>query len=122
MDLLELKIYQLALDMGRCIWNIAIQWKDFEKHTMGSQIIRSADSIAANISEGFGRYHYLDKQRFYYYARGSLYETMTWMTKAHERKLVNQVTFDQFMDNYEQLKIKLHNFIRITCKTPTGRS
>jgi len=37
------------------------------------------DSIAANLSEGFGRYHYKEKKNFSYYSIGSLYETKTWI-------------------------------------------
>jgi len=34
------------------------RWNYFQKDTVGKQLVRSADSIAANLSEGFGRYHY----------------------------------------------------------------
>ena len=45
------------------------------KRTVGYQIIRSADSIAANIAEGYGRYSPKDKANFYRYSRGSFEET-----------------------------------------------
>jgi len=44
---------------------------------MGDQFIRSIDSITANIAEGFGRFHFLDRRKFYYNARGSLLEAIT---------------------------------------------
>jgi four helix bundle protein len=31
------------------------EWETFAKETLGKQIVRSADSVGANISEGFGR-------------------------------------------------------------------
>ena len=58
--------------------------------TIGKQLVRSADSIAANISEGFGRYHFKDSKRFYYISRGSLFETKTWLEKSktdHRRNI-----------------------------------
>ncbi|MEA3351116.1 MAG: four helix bundle protein, partial [Chloroflexota bacterium] len=33
--------------------------------------------VTLNIAEGYGRYHYLDSLRFYYFARGSLEETLS---------------------------------------------
>jgi len=50
------------------------RWNYFQKDTVGKQLVRSADSIAANLSEGFGRYHYKETKNFSYYSRGSLFE------------------------------------------------
>ena len=47
------------------------------KNTVGKQIVRSADSIGANIAEGTGRHNFQDNQRFVKIARGSLNETST---------------------------------------------
>jgi four helix bundle protein len=53
------------------------------KDTIGKQLVKSTDSISAIISEGFGRYHFLENKNFCFYAHGSLFETKTWITKAH---------------------------------------
>ena len=42
-----------------------------------AQIRRASCSILLNISEGYGRYHYLEHLRFLYIARGSLAETLS---------------------------------------------
>ncbi|MBJ7296731.1 four helix bundle protein [Anabaena sp. UHCC 0187] len=39
------------------------------------QLRRASCSVLLNIAEGYGRYHYLDRLRFMYIARGSLAET-----------------------------------------------
>ncbi len=41
-----------------------------EDYGFTSQIRRSSLSISANIAEGFGRNHTLDKSNFYYIAKG----------------------------------------------------
>jgi len=64
------------------------KWDFFAKDTIGKQFVKLTDSIAANISEGFGRFFYKENRQFGYYARGSLFETTTWLTKAHNRKLI----------------------------------
>jgi four helix bundle protein len=45
-----------------------------ERYNLADQLRRAATSATLNIAEGYGRYHYLDKIRFYYIARGSLTE------------------------------------------------
>ena len=51
----KLEVYNLAEEFSDKIWNIVITWKIFEKDTIGKQMVRAADSISANISEGYGR-------------------------------------------------------------------
>jgi four helix bundle protein len=45
-----------------------------EKYNLDNQIRRAAISTTANISEGYGRYHYKEGIQFYRISRGSLYE------------------------------------------------
>lgn len=111
MDLEELRIYQQSIELGEKVWNVVKQWDFFAKDTIGKQVVRSADSIAANISEGFGRYHYREATHFYYYSRGSLYETKTWLTKANYRKLISDQDFDLFTKEIKDISIKLNNYI-----------
>lgn len=63
-------------------------WNKFTRDTVGKQIVRAADSIAANIAEGEGRYNYNDKKRLVKIARGSLYETINWLRRAYNRHLL----------------------------------
>lgn len=111
MKLEELQVYQLSMEMGERVWEIVIKWDIFSKDTVGKQLVRSVDSVAANLSEGFGRYHYNESKHFYYYSRGSLYETKTWLTKANNRKLITENDFNTFMNNINAIGVKLNNYI-----------
>lgn len=111
MDLKDLVVFQLAMELGEKIWKIVSSFEDFSKRTLGSQLVRSSDSIAANISEGFGRYHYKEAINFYYYARGSFYETSTWLVKAKNRGLVSNKEYSELEASMKTLGIKLNNFI-----------
>ena len=84
----DLEIYQMAEDLSDRIWNICIKWDYFTKDTIGKQLVRAADSISANLAEGHGRYHFKDRLNFCYYARGSLEETKSWLSKAIRRNLI----------------------------------
>jgi len=107
----ELRVYQLAMEMGEEVWGIVIKWNYFAKDTIGKQLVRAADSVAANLSEGFGRYHFKEAKNFGYYSRGSLYESKTWLTKAHNRKLITDEKFASFMKNIDTIGVKLNNYI-----------
>ncbi|MEM1118239.1 MAG: four helix bundle protein, partial [Bacteroidota bacterium] len=63
-------------------------WDELARATVGAQIVRSADSVGANIAEGTGRRTFKDNKRFVHYARGSLYETRHWLRRAHRRGLL----------------------------------
>ena len=85
---------------------------------MGKQLVRAADSVAANLSEGFGRYHYKEAKNFSYYSRGSLYETKTWLTKAKNRKLITEELFTKLNSSIDTIGIKLNNYIKSIGKKP----
>jgi four helix bundle protein len=79
----ELTCYQLALKLLGAAYKLAVNVPDYEKYNLASQIRRAALSTVLNIAEGYGRYHYLDKLRFFYIARGSLSETRSAFIAAH---------------------------------------
>lgn len=111
MKLEELHVYQFAMELGEKVWNIVIKWDFFAKDTIGKQLVRAADSIAANLSEGFGRFHFKEAKNFGYYSRGSLFETKTWLAKSHSRNLITEEDFNYFMKSIDTIGIKLNNYI-----------
>jgi len=114
MKLEELQVYSLSMEMAENIWTIVKEWDYFAKDTIGKQLVRAVDSISANLSEGYGRYHFREKINFSYYSRGSLFETKTWLTKAHNRKLLTSENYDIFIGQIDIIGIKLNNYIKTT--------
>jgi four helix bundle protein len=74
--------------------------------------VEAADSIAANVAEGYGRYFYKDRKQFCYYSRGSLMETKNWLTKSFSQKLITQEEFDTLIEKLKVLHFKLNNYIK----------
>jgi four helix bundle protein len=54
----DLEVYNLAEQFGDQVWFMVAKREFFAKDTVGKQFVRAADSIAANIAQGFARYHY----------------------------------------------------------------
>jgi len=102
-DIKDLSVYTDSLKFSNMIWDVCKNWDYFAKKTIGQQIVRSADSISANISEGYGRFHYKENLKFCYYSRGSLEETKDWLRKAFYRELISK-------EHKENIEIFLENF------------
>jgi four helix bundle protein len=111
MDLEDLEVYRLACKISDEAWGIYDKFSWQNKKIIGDQFVRSADSVAANIAEGFGRFHYLDKNKFNYNARGSLFEARHWAAQLSKRNLVAKEQFDFLDGKFNNLAVKLNNFI-----------
>jgi len=112
--LVELDVYKLSERLSDKIWNDFDQWSEKVQRTIGYQIIRSSDSISANISEGYGRYTPSERKLFYRYARGSFEETKTWLRKLIRRKIVNIDDIKEYELLINELGPKLNAFINST--------
>jgi four helix bundle protein len=86
----DLEVYNLADSFSNEIWALIINWDYFAKDTVGKQLVRSSDSISANIAEGFGRFHFKENKNFCYFSRGSIIETKSWISKARTRELISE--------------------------------
>jgi len=118
MRLEDLEVYQQAMELGEKVWEIVINWNYFAKDTIGRQLVRAVDSVASNLSEGFGRFFYKENKQFCFYARGSLYETKTWLIKANNRKLITDDAFISLEKDITELGKKLNAYIKSIGKKP----
>jgi four helix bundle protein len=116
----KLEVFQLSNEIGEIVWDIVSGWQYFEKDTIGKQLVKSADSISANIAEGYGRYFFKENIQFCYYARGSLLETKVWITKACRRNMLKKEIKSDLNVKIDKLLIKLNgyiNYLKKQCKT-----
>jgi four helix bundle protein len=97
--------------------NLVDAWNYFQKDTIGKQITKSADSISANIAEGYGRFYYKESKQFYFYSRGSLLETKAWIYKCKRRGIIEASKADGLIADSEKLLIKLNAFIKFISKS-----
>ncbi len=112
MKLNELNVYKNSMVLAEEIYSIVSKWNYLDLDTVGKQLIRSSDSIAANISEGFGRYSFKENKLFCYYSRGSLFETTTWIEKAKGRNLISDEQYESLTEQLTTLGKMLNAYIK----------
>jgi four helix bundle protein len=66
------------------VYKITADFPKEETYGVKSQLRRAASSITANIAEGFARYHFKDKIKFYYNSRGSAAEVQNFLFLAKD--------------------------------------
>ncbi|MCG2692976.1 four helix bundle protein [Candidatus Parcubacteria bacterium] len=93
------------------IYDITEIFPEEEKYALTTQIRKSANSVIANIAEAHGRYYYADKIRVLYISRGELQETQSHLAVAYGRKYIDTQTFQNLSRSYEDLKVKINNYI-----------
>jgi four helix bundle protein len=107
-----LQIWQKAINFGvRICKQIVPGLPEEEKWCLAVQLRRAAQSIHANIAEGYGRYHYLDEVRFCYIARGSLEETFSHLAFANKMDYLSQEAFLQVSGEVQELRRMLNGYI-----------
>jgi four helix bundle protein len=107
----DLEVYRLSEELADEVWKMVQNWDSFAQYTIGKQIVRSVDSIGANLAEGVGRGSYQDNKRFVKIARGSLYETQHWLRRAYSRKLLTQQNFERLKPIIDKLAPKLNAYL-----------
>lgn len=111
-DFVNLRVYQLSETLADEIWDVVSLWSNLAKDTVGKQMIRSADSIGANIAEGTGRGSFQDNRRFVKIARGSLYETQHWLRRAFKRKLLSEQQVEKLKPIIDELLPRLNAYLK----------
>ncbi|PIU61291.1 MAG: four helix bundle protein [Armatimonadetes bacterium CG07_land_8_20_14_0_80_40_9] len=111
-DFDELEVYKMAGELTRLVYSLTEEFPEKEKFNIVSQLRRAVASIGANIAEGYGRFHYKENVQFCRQARGSLAEVKHFLILSKELKYVPESKYLDFLEKYENLKIRLNNYIK----------
>jgi four helix bundle protein len=120
-NLEDLEVYKLAESFSEEIWILVSKWNYFAKDTIGKQIVRSADSIGANIAEGYGRYHYKENRNFCFFSRGSILETKGWLIKSKNRELITEDQFNVLFEQLQTIHLKLNAYLKFIGKSSANK-
>lgn len=102
------KTHEFALE----IYNMTKKFPKEELYGVTSQIRRAVSSVAANIAEGFSRYHYNDKIRFYHNARGSISETQNFLFLTKDLNFLIEEKFKQLFNLSKDVNKLINGLIR----------
>jgi four helix bundle protein len=78
----ELTVWKSAIDLSRDVSRLVRTFPKSERYALSDDLLRASRSVAANIAEGFGRYHFNDKLVFYDRSGASLDEVENHLVEA----------------------------------------
>jgi four helix bundle protein len=119
----NLEVWQIGRDLVIKVYTLTASLPESEAFGLIAQMKRAALSVPANIAEGFGRYHYMDKAKFYLNARGSLYELKSHLLIAEDLGyLKRSQPVSDVLTLIDNLGVKLNNLVGATRKLKNRES
>ena len=111
----ELEVYRMTRRLSSMAWVIYQRLAFQQRKVWGDQMLESVDSVGANVAEGYARFHFSEKARFYYISRASLSEGVDyWIDLGFERGVVFDQEFDQINKIKSDIQVRLNNMIKST--------
>lgn len=108
----DLEIWQESTKLALKVYKLTESFPAEEKFGITSQLRRASTSVGANIAEGFGRYHYKDKIRFFYLARGSLFESQNFILFSEKLGYLKTEMARELCRDYVSLSKRINAFIK----------
>ena len=118
----NLAAWNSAREFRKSISQITKRFPAEEKFRLTDQLIRASRSCAANIAEGYGRYHYQESIQFCRHARASLYECSEHLCCAFDEKYIDDDTFNQMKEQINNCVKILNGYILYLKNRKAGNS
>lgn len=112
-DFKKLKIYHLSYNFLLEIYAMLDCFPDYELRNMFSQLQRAATSCVLNIVEGSANKSNKVFYNHLQYSYGSSKEVEVLLMLAYDLNYIEKELFDSLMNNLEELKGSLYNFMKI---------
>ncbi len=104
----DLIVWQVASHLAKDIANqLVSNFPKEEKYRLSDQIIRSSRSVSAQISEGFRKSSFKEKNRFYEIAATSNDETENHLTDARNNDYIDDKTYKNYLYRIIRVRILL---------------
>lgn len=106
----DLEVFQRAYRLSLDVHRRSLQFPAVEQRALGDQVRRASKSICANLAEGFGKRFSsaAEFRRFVAMAIGSADEMRVWTRYCLDLGCIDEVTWQQWRDEYQQLARMLH--------------
>lgn len=105
----DFEVFNLSYSFAMDIFKISRNFPYEERYSLIDQIVKASRSIAANISEGWGKRVYEnDFKRHLIYALGSLEETKIWLLFAKDCNYLKSEEYEMLFKKYDELGAKIY--------------
>src|SRR6266550_2466258 len=101
---MKLEVWQRGMDLFEMAYRLAAAVADFK---LRSQFTDSAQSVSANVAEGYGRRSLPEYLQFLYVAKGSLAEALTRACGFWRTQLIPEADFEAFDELHYEVENKL---------------
>src|SRR4051812_48457753 len=108
---LRLEVWQKAMELFVLVSDL-VKGNRAVDLRLRSQLVDAAQSVSANIAEGYSRQSINEYLQFLYTALGSLSEALTRMIGLHQTHALPQEGFERFDVLHYELENKLNSFMR----------
>lgn len=108
----EMPVWQKAMELSIVVFNLSSSLPRSEDYGLTSQLRRAANSVSANIAEGFGRRTSKDKCQFYIIARGSAFESQNHLIYGQRVGYFETETTRKLISDYDALIYELNKLLK----------
>ena len=113
-DFKDLLVWKLARELRVQVYVLVRNSPPEERFALNTQMRRAAQSIGANIAEGFGRYSYRENIQYCRQARGSAFEIRDHLVTAVDAEFITQEEYAQSDALAQRVIQTLNGYIRST--------
>ncbi|MEP2670713.1 MAG: four helix bundle protein [Cyclobacteriaceae bacterium] len=118
---MDLDVWKKSCELTKLVYETTKLFPADEQFGLTSQMRRASVSVPSNIAEGCGRNGPKDSMRFFYIARGGLYEIETQTLLSNQLNFIDAVTQQQILERIIECKKLLNGFINYHQKLSEGK-
>ncbi|MCL5093723.1 MAG: four helix bundle protein [Patescibacteria group bacterium] len=107
----DLKIYKMACDLEKFVYELVISFPKEEKYRQIDQMKRSSASVCDNIAEGYGKFSFQSKIQSFYVARGEAMEIKNQLERSINKKFVTKNKAENLIKGYTELIKGINGYI-----------
>jgi len=111
-DFRDLHVWKKCRDIRIMIWKLCKRFPSEEKFRLTDQMVRASRSSAANIAEGYGRFHFQENIQFCRQSRGSLFELIDHTLVAEECEYISIEEKEELIEHIVSAIRLLNGYIK----------
>lgn len=108
----DLEVWKVGHQLVLKTYRLTAKFPDSELYGLVSQLRRAVVSITSNIAEGFGRYFFKDKIRFYYQSRGSAAEVKNLVFISRDLEFINDQEYEDVFKHIDREIMLINGLIQ----------